>query len=304
MLTGDYGYDRLKKLIKVKRSYFLRSTRRSKMKINIKKYKSFIFFLMIILLCGCSFQKEDIMKDYGVFLSLDASDMNKIEGYRTVVIDAQYFSQNDIAHLQEQGSKVYSYINIGSLENFRDYYDTYSDLTLGDYANWEEEKWINAASPVWQEFLVSLEEELLGKGIDGFFADNCDVYYEYPTDEIFDGLTEILKHIMGYGKPVIINGGDTYVTQYREMYGSAKEIMTGVNQESVWSRIDFETGTLSEQTKADREYFEAYVEACRNDGADVFLIEYTTYSPLKKQIENYCSENGFRYYISDSVELD
>lgn len=43
---------------------------------------------------------------------------------------------------------------------------------------------------------------------------------------------------MSLGKEVIINGGDVYVTEYRERYGTAKDIMTGVNQESVWSGID------------------------------------------------------------------
>lgn len=43
------------------------------------------------------------------------------------------------------------------------------------------------------------------------------------------------------GKPVVVNGGDIYVTAYQSCYGSAADIMTGVNQESVWSRIDFTT---------------------------------------------------------------
>lgn len=257
-----------------------------------------------LILGGCGAEKAVGTKDYGVFLSLDASDMDRIEGYDTVVIDAQYFSAEDISRLKEHGSEVYSYINVGSLENFRDYYAAYSDQTLGVYENWDEEKWINAASSEWQGFLASLEDELLGKGIDGFFVDNCDVYYEYPTDEMFDGLTSILKHLMSYDKPVIINGGDTFVTRYREKYGSAKDIMTGVNQESVFSSINFERGSFSAQTKEEREYFKEYIEACGTDGADVFLLEYTTDSSLTAQIEKYCSKKGFRYYIADSIELD
>lgn len=258
----------------------------------------------VLVLGGCCAAEAVGTKDYGVFLSLDSSDMDKIEGYRTVVIDAQYFQAEDILQLKKQGSEVYSYLNIGSLENFRDYYESYSEHTLGRYENWDEEEWINAASPEWQEFLVSLEEELLKKGIDGFFVDNCDVYYNYPTEEIFDGLTVILKQLMTYGKPVIINGGDAYVTAYREKFGSARDIMTGVNQESVFSCIDFENGSFSAQTEEDREYFTEYIEACQNDGADVFLLEYTTDKRLKEQTEKYCSEKGFRFYISDSVELD
>ncbi|MGN0691148.1 MAG: endo alpha-1,4 polygalactosaminidase [Oscillospiraceae bacterium] len=278
------------------------------MKTSAKKYRKGLCFTLIIYialtLCGCGEKADDGMKDYGVFLSIGSSEMYKAEGYRTVVIDAQYFSEDDILHLKDRGSTVYSYLNIGSVEDFRDYYDEYSELTLGEYENWEGERWVNTASDKWQDFLVSLEEELLDKNIDGFFVDNCDVYYMYPTDEIFDGVTAVLEHLMEYGKPVIINGGDTYVMRYMEKYGSARKIMAGVNQESVWTRIDFESGELSESYAEDREYFEEYLKACSSDGADVYLIEYTDDPALKKQISEYCEANRFHYYISDSVELD
>lgn len=267
------------------------------------------FLMLAILLAGlyeCEvFGKDNSrQKDYGVFLSLDASDMDRITEYQTVVIDAQYFSKKDIAYLKKQGCTVYSYINIGAIENFREYYDEYSNLALGDYENWEEEKWVDVSSTVWQNFLVSLEEELLDKSIDGFFVDNCDVYYVYHTDDVFEGLTTILEHLMEYGKPVIINGGDTYVMEYETREGSIQRIMTGVNQECVFSRINFKKGSFSSQKKTDREYFQDYIETCDRQGCDVYLIEYTTDRKLKRKIKKYCKKKGFHYYISDSIELD
>ena len=280
------------------------------MNMRKKHYIVLCSFLMLaILLAGlyeCEvFGKDNSrQKDYGVFLSLDASDMDRITEYQTVVIDAQYFSKKDIAYLKKQGCTVYSYINIGAIENFREYYDEYSNLALGDYENWEEEKWVDVSSTVWQNFLVSLEEELLDKSIDGFFVDNCDVYYVYHTDDVFEGLTTILEHLMEYGKPVIINGGDTYVMEYETREGSIQRIMTGVNQECVFSRINFKKGSFSAQKKIDREYFQDYIETCDRQGCDVYLIEYTTDRKLKRKIKKYCKKKGFHYYISDSIELD
>ena len=267
------------------------------------------FLILAILLAGmyeCEVfgKNRRRQKDYGVFLSLDASDMDRITEYQTVVIDAQYFSKKDIAYLKKQGCTVYSYINIGAIENFREYYDEYSNLALGDYENWEEEKWVDVSSTVWQNFLVSLEEELLDKSIDGFFVDNCDVYYVYHTDDVFEGLTTILEHLMEYGKPVIINGGDTYVMEYETREGSIQRIMTGVNQECVFSRINFKKDSFSAQKKTDREYFQDYIETCDRQGCDVYLIEYTTDRKLKRKIKKYCKKNRFHYYISDSIELD
>lgn len=76
---------------------------------------------------------------------------------------------------------------------------------------------------------MQLARELYEKDVDGFFIDNCDVYYYAPRKDIFDGLTVILQYIMTLGKEVIINGGDTYVTEYKERYGTIDPIMTGVN---------------------------------------------------------------------------
>lgn len=267
-----------------------------------------ICIILILLLSGLFssmvFAKEDDKKDYGVFLSLDASDLDKIAKYQTVVIDAQYFSKKDITYLKKQGCTVYSYLNVGSIENFRKYYDTYEKLTLGEYENWEEEKWMDVSQIKWQRFLASLEKGLIKKGIDGFFVDNCDVYYEYTTDDIFEGLTTILKHLMKYRKPVIINGGDAFVMEYKERYGRLTDIMTGVNQEAVWSRIDFDTGKFSVQKKSDRNYFMKYVETCDSQGLDVYLLEYTKSKMLKSKINKYCRQKHFHYYISDSMELD
>lgn len=265
-----------------------------------------VFCLIVSLeLFCCKYSRMlDGRPVYGVFLSLGPSDMAKMAEYQTVVIDAQYFSKKDIAYLKAQGCTLYSYINIGSLENFRDYYNTYSELTLGNYENWEEEQWIDVSSAKWQKFLISIEKKLLDKGIDGFFVDNCDVYYEYPTEAIFEGITTILEHLMEYHKPVIINGGDTYIMRYQQFCGSLIHIMTGVNQETVWSKINFDTGRFSAQTKSERNYFQNYIEMCDSYGLDVYLLEYTTDNRLKQKIEKYCAKNKFQYYISDSIELD
>lgn len=269
-----------------------------------------LLFVLLLTIGGFLFfikdnkSKKPEKKDYGVFLNADASSLERFKEYDTIVIDAQYFTRKDIGILHENDVTVYTYLNIGSIENFREYYADYEKLALGDYEHWEEEKWMDVSSPDWQKFIGSLACELYEKGVDGFFIDNCDVYYYATTASIFDGLTVILQDVMSLGKEVIINGGDVYVTEYRERYGTAKDIMTGVNQESVWSGIDFDKGTFYEQNKDDRDYFCEYVESCKADGAEVYLLEYTTDSKLIQKIEEYCKKHDFRFYISDSLELE
>lgn len=275
---------------------------------KIKQTKVLALIFVIVLISGYFLIKDSNTStfeknDYGVFLNADASSLKQLKNYDLIVIDAQYFTKGDIELLHQNGTKVYTYLNIGSIENFREYYTTYEKLTIGRYEHWDEEKWVDVADPDWQKFMEQLSQELFEKGVDGFFIDNCDVYYYAPRESIFEGLTAILQNIMTFDKAVIINGGDTYVTEYRERYGAIVHIMTGVNQESVWSAIDFDKGTFYEQTKETRDYYCNYLEACQADGMDVYLLEYTTDKKLIQKIKKYCNEHDFHFYVSNSLEL-
>lgn len=276
---------------------------------KIKQTKVLALIFVIVLISGYFLIKDSSTStfeenDYGVFLNADASSLKQLKNYDLIVIDAQYFTKSDIKLLHQNGTKVYTYLNIGSIENFREYYTTYEKLTIGRYEHWDEEKWVDVADPDWQKFMEQLSQELFEKGVDGFFIDNCDVYYYAPRESIFEGLTAILQNIMTFDKAVIINGGDTYVTEYRERYGAIDHIMTGVNQESVWSAIDFDKGTFHEQTKETRDYYCKYLEACQADGMDVYLLEYTTDKKLIQKIKKYCNEHDFHFYVSNSLELE
>lgn len=284
---------------------------------KIKQMGAVALLVILMFIMGCFFIKDDKVKtlekndygktleknDYGVFLNADASSLERFKRYDLIVIDAQYFTKKDIESLHQNGTKVYTYLNIGSVENFREYYKTYEKFTIGKYEHWDEEKWVDVSVPAWQKFIEQLSKKLFEKGVDGFFIDNCDVYYYAPRKSIFEGLTAILQNVMTLKKAVIINGGDTYVTEYRERYGAVDHIMTGVNQESVWSGIDFDKGTFNEQTRETREYYSKYLEACKADGMEVYLLEYTTDEKLIQKIKKYCKEKNFHFYISNSLEL-
>ena len=166
----------------------------------------------------------------------------------------------------------------------------------------------------WQDFILKkLGREISDKGIDGFFVDNCDVYFNYPKDEILDGLAVMMKGLVGTGKEVIINGGDCFLDAYcseGSEYGESvvggqwRDVITGINQETVYSRILWDGDKFSSASDEDREYFSSYIERYGDKGADIFLLEYTTDKKLIKKIDEYCAEHGYKYYVSDSVELD
>lgn len=258
----------------------------------------------ILIAFGALFLKRDRTADFGVFLSAEKVSP-AWRNYRTIVLDAQYFSKEELSGLKAHGVEVYSYLNIGSLERFRPYYAEYEHLTTGAYEHWEEERWVNITRPEWQEFIMErLAREMSDKGVDGFFVDNCDVYGEDSSEEVYSALVDILRALRRDGKKLIINGGDVFLRKYLERQEPLFVILTGVNQETVFTSIDFETGTFGRQTDDAREYYLKHLERCQKMGAEIFLTEYTTDRTLRREAEKFCRKNFYRLYISDSIELD
>lgn len=262
----------------------------------------FISILLAFGTIGCGLERQH--SDYGVFLSV-TDDLESLSGFSEVVIDAQFFSKKDIEAFQSGGRKVYSYINVGSIEDFREYYSEYEDITLGEYEHWDEERWVDVSDFRWQYFLIKkLIPSLLEKNVDGFFVDNCDVYYIYPTEEIYYGLTNIMSTLVKTGKAVLINGGDAYLDAYCRNGGKWNEVITGINQETVFTKILWDEDKFGVASSEDRRYFQDYIERYADMGADIYLIEYTHDVLLADKVRKYCRQKGFYYYISDSLELD
>ncbi len=252
-------------------------------------------------------QKDTIKYEYGVFLGVNAGKkaMRKFRKYKTIVLDVQSgFNKENIQMLKDRGHRVYSYINVGAVENYRDYYNDYLDITLGTYDNWPDERWVDVSSSKWQDFILKdLSERIKDTGVDGYFVDNIDVYYQYHRESIYNGIQTILKGLKEKGD-VIVNGGDTFVTEYIDKGGAVGMILDGVNQETVFTAIkDYNRNIFKESSEEDRDYYLAYTEAVKRQGSEVYLLEYTKNRQLKKKIREHSGELGYKYYISKSLDL-
>ena len=184
------------------------------------------------------------------------------------------------------------------------FYRTNIQITIGEYQHWEEEKWIDVSAPRWQNFVLNdLSVSILNKGVDGLFIDNTDVFYEFDENiSYFHGLNNMLTELKKRTY-ICINGGDIFVKRYLNQYGSLDPILDGVNQETVFSKINWEDNTFGENTREEVNYYKEYVETVAKTKKDVYLLEYTTDDNLKEKIASYCQEKGFKYYISKSLEL-
>ena len=273
---------------------------------SIKKICTLCCLITMIALfipCAGMGEASAFAYPYGVFLGI-TDNLAQFGDYEIVVIDAQYFSGEEIERFRNEGHQVYTYLNIGSLEDFRDYYEEYKDLSLGEYEHWEEEAWVDVSSRKWQDLILQeLVPGLLEKQVDGFFVDNCDVYYEYPEQKILDGLGVIMQELVATGKEVIINSGDCFMDAWCEQGGMWDQVITGINQESVFSSILWDENAFGRQEEEDHEYFVSYITRYGEMGARIFLLEYTLDEELVREIDRYCREHGFIYFVSHTLEL-
>ena len=247
---------------------------------------------------------SSVETNYGVFLGLDHSNgLNKLYKYKLVVIDLQEFTKSDIEKLHSKGIKVYSYLNVGSVENYRSYYNRFKKYYLGTYENWEDEKWVDVSQKEYQDFLINeLEPSLRKKGADGYFIDNCDVYANFKKDKIYKGLQTILKAIHSHNLPMLINGGDVFVTKTIND-GSYGTLFDGVNQEEVFTVINFDNHTYHNQDNDDTNYYKNYLSKVKSKNLKVYLLEYGASKNKENEIKKYCEENNFSYYNAKSYNL-
>lgn len=267
-----------------------------------------IVLLPICCFSGCDNQYGGTNKnaEYGVFIGLNPEDAETLLDYNLVVIDAEYYSQEEIEILHNNGIKVYSYLNVGSIETFRDYYVTYKHLILGEYEDWTGEYWVNVSEPEWKDHIIEEAGLLTEKGVDGFFLDNTDVYDQYHSTEIFQGLIAIVNELERYQKDILVNGGDIFVTESILNAETPLIKITGVNQECVFTSIDFDNNKLTSQNPDTSQYYQSYLEQCSKAGLSVYLTEYAENSKedLWKSIDEYCDKHQYTYFISPSIQLD
>ena len=271
----------------------------------MKKSTFILIVWAVLLLCVVFSFLASRETSYGVFLGLDSDHASSLGRYKTVVIDAQYYTKEEITAVRQKGTKVYTYLNVGSIETFREGYDSLKSCVLSPYDNWPDEYWVDVSRTEWQNFIASEAKSLAEKGVDGFFLDNADVYYLYPTDAIFDGLSAILSDLAQYGKPVLINGGDVFVSRAVLDAEFPSTVITGVNQECVFTNIDFDAGSLIRQDADTTSYYQEYLTRCKSAGLNVYLTEYAkSGDSIARKIDTYCKNQGFLYYISPNKNLD
>ena len=252
-------------------------------------------------------------KDFGVFLGASIKDKDKIKGYKNIAIDVDEFNETTIEEYEKEGTHVYAYLSVGSLETYRDYYDAFKQYTFKEYDNWPDEYWIDVSQVSWIDHLESEAERLKNKGASGLFLDNFDVYYEsldsdkVDSEEIYKACKNIMNRLLKYELNILINSGTDFLERMdSEDSIYCQNILKGITwyaQECVFSSIeDYDNNVFSKQNEEDKEYYQSIIKIMKNN-SNILLIEYTNDKELIKEIEDYCKNNNYSYYITNKVNL-
>lgn len=131
---------------------------------------------------------------YGTIADIDATRV--ADTFRIINIDADPDGGNtksDIETLRKGGqNKVISYLNFGSCESFRSYYDTppaghascvSSGALTTEYDGYPDEMWADLSNEAYRDLLVNyVAPRLAEQGVDGFFLDNLEVVEHGAND--------------------------------------------------------------------------------------------------------------------------
>lgn len=122
----------------------------------------------------------------------DLGDLGKVaKTFRVINIDADpglgNFSAAQVKTLQAGGkNRVISYLNIGSMESFRDYWQSVpagfvsgkanKTAHRGAYSGYPNETWMDLSNADYQKLIVEyVAPRLVAQGVDGFYLDNMEM---------------------------------------------------------------------------------------------------------------------------------
>lgn len=217
------------------------------------------------------------------------------------MIEPEDYTTAEVQALKKAGNAVLAYLNVGSVEDYRNYYKLLQKYTLRKLDDWEHERYLDVCQPAVQDWAINQGMRFLNAGYDGLWIDNLDMYEEYPSDTAYNGITRILQALYPHGY-IMINGGMEYMLR---SISQRARVAHGVTQEEVFSLItDYSgRGTFGVQIASESLEYQKYISKALGVGMEAYILEYTKDAKLKDKIIKYCNASGAGYYISEDVDL-
>jgi hypothetical protein len=128
------------------------------------------------------------------------------------------------------------------------------------------EYWADVSRPEWGAFVAGRSVLARFKRGGRLLSRNADVYYLYPSDAFYQGLVSMIGCWGSMRSPILVQWCDVFVSKAVLDATEPLSCITGVNQECVFTNINFSDGTLIRQNTETKRYYQDYSCALQKSG--------------------------------------
>lgn len=154
-----------------------------------------------------------------------------------VVVDGAEASPGQVAALHRHSIVVLAYLDVGTIEPGRPWFDRAKPFRLGFWKDWGE--WFaDVSKRAYRDLIANdVAPEMLAKGFDGLFLDNIDMISDHPAQAagmhlLVDALSQLVHGISSRHEYLFAQNGE-------DVIGPMLPALDGWNREDVTSTYDF-----------------------------------------------------------------
>jgi endo-alpha-1,4-polygalactosaminidase (GH114 family) len=218
-------------------------------------------------------------------------------GFDLVVVDGESAGAREVAAIKRaSGGLVLAYLDVGTIESYRGWYNAAKPYRLDYWGDWGE--WyanVNAAG-FRSLMLERVAPAMMGKGFDGLFLDNTDMTETHAAQKpgmraLVTGLSRLVR---ARGKLLMAQNG-------ADVNWPLKRFYDGINFEDVSFSYDFDRHAYFRRRADDVAQAQGEIRRYRRAGLKVTATDYLAARKPKETliaVRNACSA-GALPYVSD-----
>ncbi|WP_158306084.1 endo alpha-1,4 polygalactosaminidase [Maribacter sp. HTCC2170] len=218
-----------------------------------------------------------------------------VQGYELVVLEAQHYTSKEIELFKTNNSKVLGYLSVTEVNMSATHYEKIREYTFGQNVNWGS-CFIDISDKKAQDILLTIANELVSKGLDGFFLDNLDNASQWGRLKgQKDNLLKLIGRIRQANPSLcIVQNSGLFVAN------QLKHITDAVVIESVFTDYDFKNKKYGYKYEQERTKIVKELKAFRKSlKKPLIIVEYVDNEVMRKTIETQLKELGFGYFIAN-----
>jgi polysaccharide biosynthesis protein PelA len=194
----------------------------------------------------------------------------RFEGHDLVVVDGTDIPAAAVRALQDQGSLVLAYVNVGAIEANRPWTADAAAFRLDHWEQWDE-WYADVNQPGFRSLLTAtVVPPVLAKGVDGLFLDNVDMVDTHPAQRaaMVGLVAELSATVHAQGGLVLAQNGEDATVEALVPH------LDGWNREDVSFTYDSETGDYVPVAEQDQRAALATIRRLNALGIFVTSVDY------------------------------